>query len=152
MSDSVEDILNTPETVEAFGRKYVIGRFSVGQLLRTAEHIAPLGYLIRTAIQAGKSQENIGDLIAQILMTGGPPAIGLLSVATEEPIEWLEHPDRDPIEAFELLSVAVEKNVRYFFAPKNKARLEAAFARIKTAVQTESGKFATSSPPVDTAH
>jgi hypothetical protein len=41
--------------------------------------------------------------------------------------------------------------VRYFFAPSNRERIEAAFARIRTAVQTESGKSATSSVPVDTA-
>ena len=133
--------------VEAFGKKYEIRRFALGPLTRAAEHLAPLGYLMRS-VTAGEI--DIGNLIAQALISAGEPALGLLSVATEEPVEWLE--DKDPVEAFELLSVIIEKNVRYFFAPDNKARLEAAFARIKTAVQTESGLSAISSPPVDTAH
>ena len=147
MENEVNDLLNTPETVEAFGRTYKIKRFSLGQLTRAAEHLAPLGYLMRS-VTGGDI--DIGQMIAQGLATAGEPALGLISVATEEPIEWLE--DRDPVEAFELLSVIVEKNVRYFFAPANKARIEAAFARIRTAVQSESGKSATSSSPVDTAH
>lgn len=144
---AVEDILNTPEIVKAFGKEYEIRRFPLGPLTRAAEHLAPLGYLMRSVTGA---EIDVGHLIAQALISAGEPALGLLSVATEEPVEWLE--DKDPVEAFELLSVVIEKNVRYFFAPDNKARLEAAFARIKTAVQTESGRSATSSVPVDTAH
>ena len=150
MSDSVEDVLNYPDTVEAFGKQYKIKRFSVGQLTRAAEHLAPLGFLIRTAMATMDSPEEAGNLIAQTLSVAGPPALGLLSVATEEPIEWLE--EQDPIEAFELLSFTVARNARYFFVPENRERLLAAAARIKTAVQTASGKSATSSPPVDTAH
>lgn len=154
MSDSMEDLLNTPEPVEAFGKTYQIKRFSLGQIVRAAEHLAPLGFLVRTAMASMQSAEQIGELIAQALMTAGPPALGLLSVATEEPVEWLE--EQDPIEAFTVLSFTVEKNARYFFAPANKSRIEAAFARIQQAVkketQPESGKSATSSVPVDTAH
>lgn len=147
MENEVNDLLNTPETVEAFGRKYKIKRFSLGQLTRAAEHLAPLGYLMRSVTG---SDIDIGQMIAQGLATAGEPALGLISVATEEPVEWLE--DKDPVEALELLSHIVEKNVRYFFAPDNKARIEAAYARVKTAVQNESGKSVTSSSPVDTAH
>lgn len=143
----MEDLLNTPTLVKAFGREYQIKRFALGPLTRAAEHLAPLGYLMRS-VTGGEI--DIGNLIAQALISAGEPALGLLSVATEEPVEWLE--DKDPVEAFELLSVIIEKNVRYFFAPDNKARLEAAFARIKTAVQAESGLSAISSPPVDMAH
>lgn len=147
MENSTQDLLNSPTSVKAFGREYQIKRFALGPLTRAAEHLAPLGYLMRS-VTGGEI--DIGQMIAQALISAGEPALGLLSVATEEPVEWLE--DKDPVEAFELLSVVIEKNVRYFFAPDNKARIEAAFARIKTAVQTESGKSVTSSPPVDTAH
>jgi hypothetical protein len=148
-SNPVEDILNTPETVRAFGREYKIKRFALGPLTRAAEHLAPLGYLFRSAMATAHDNTQIGQLIAEALATAGPPALGLISSAIEEPIEWLD--DKDPVEAFELLAVIVEKNVRYFFAPSNRERIEAAFARIRTAVQTESGKSATSSVPVDTA-
>jgi hypothetical protein len=147
MSDSVEDLLNTPETVQAFGKTYQIKRLSLIQLTRAAEHMAPLGYLMRSVTG---SEIDIGQMIAQALISAGEPALGLLSVATEEPVEWLE--DKDPVEALELLSVVIEKNIRYFFAPGNKTRIEAAYARVKTAVQTASGKSAISSAPVDTAH
>lgn len=147
MDNPTEDLLNTPTPVKAFGREYQIKRFALGPLTRAAEHLAPLGYLMRSITG---SEIDIGNLVAQALVSAGEPALGLLSVATEEPVEWLE--DKDPVEAFELLSVVIEKNVRYFFAPDNKARLEAAFARIKTAVQGESGKSVISSLPVDTAH
>jgi hypothetical protein len=148
--NSTGDLLNIPETVQAFGREYKIKRFALGPLTRAAEHLAPLGYLFRSAMAIARDPDEVGQLVAQALATGGPPALGLISVAIEEPIEWLE--DKDPIEAFELLSVIVEKNVRYFFAPENKSRLEAAFARIKKAAQIESGKSVISSVPVDTAH
>jgi hypothetical protein len=144
--NSTDDLLNTPETVQAFGREYKIKRFALGPLTRAAEHLAPLGYLMRSVTG---NEVDIGQMIAQALATAGEPALGLISVATEEPIEWLE--DKDPIEALELLSVIVEKNVRYFFAPANKSRIEAAFARIRKAVQTESGKSVISSAPGDTA-
>ena len=150
METPVEDILNTPATVKAFGKEYKIKRFSLGQLTRAAEHLAPLGYLVRSAMTTMDDPALAGDLIAQTLSIAGPPALGLLSVATEEPIEWLE--EQDPVEAFELLSFTVERNARYFFVPENRERLIAAATRIKTAMQTASGKSATSSAPVDTAH
>src|SRR5689334_8666692 len=110
--NSTEDILNTPATVRAFGKEYKVKRFALGPLTRAAEHLAPLGYLFRSALATSRDSAEVGRLVAEILATAGSPALGLISCQTEEPIEWLE--DKDPIEAFELLSVIVEKNVRYF--------------------------------------
>lgn len=143
---TVDDLVNSPETVKAFGREYRVKRFALGPLTRAAEHLSPLGFLMRSL---NGDEVDMGQLIAQTLATAGEPALGLISVATEEPIEWLE--EQDPIEAYELLAAIVEKNVRYFFAPANKRRIEAATARIKRAIEKESGATATSSSAAVTA-
>jgi hypothetical protein len=59
-SNPVEDILNTPETVRAFGREYKIKRFALGPLTRAAEHLAPLGYLFRSAMATAHDNTQIG--------------------------------------------------------------------------------------------
>lgn len=138
----VEELVNAPEKIPAFGKEYDIKRFTVGQLMQAAEHIAPLSYLIEIA-----QQGNAVSLLMEVLATARKPALGLLSIATEEPIEWLEQ--QDPIEAYEVLAGTVERNARYFFDPENKRRLEAATARIKKAIP-DSGKPSIPSLATDT--
>lgn len=138
------DLLNLPEKVRAFGNEYEVRRFNIGQLMQTAEHIAPLSYLIQVA-QSG----DIVSLLMEILATARKPALGLLSVASEEPIEWLEQ--QDPIEAYELLSFYIERNARYFFDSENKRRLDAATARIRNAIPV-SGEQSIPSFDTDTDH
>lgn len=139
----VNDVLNVPEVVKAFGKEYQVKRFNVGQLMQAAEHMAPLAYLIEFA-----QQGNIASLLMEILATARKPALGLLSVASEEPIEWLE--GQDPIEAYELLAAYVERNARYFFDSGNRARIDAATARIKRAIPASGGVSFTASPEPDT--
>lgn len=141
---STDDLLNLSETVEAFGKKYEIKRLNVGQLMQAAEHMAPLAYLIEVA-QLG----NVSSLLMEVLATARKPALGLLSIATEEPVEWLE--EQDPIDAYDLLSYYVQRNARYFFDSENKRRIEAATARIK-AVIPASGAQLTPLSDTDTAH
>lgn len=139
---SAADLLNIPERVTAFGQEYEIKRFNIGQLMRAGEHIAPLGYLLQFA-----AQTDIGGLLTEALTSAGKPALGLLSVAIEQPVEWFD--DKDPIEAYELLAAVVEKNVRYFF--DSKKRIDAATARVKKAIPN-SGESSTLSSATDTAH
>lgn len=141
----VNDVLNVPEIVKAFGKEYHVKRFNVGQLMQAAEHMAPLSYLIQVA-----QQGDIVSLLMEILATARKPALGLLSVASEEPIEWLE--EQDPIEAYELLAGYVERNAHYFFDSGNRARIDAATARIKRAIPASGGVSSTVSPEPDTAH
>lgn len=143
-SSSTDDLLNLPETVQAFGKEYQVKRLSIGQLMQAAEHIAPLGYLIEYA-----QLNSVASLLMEILATARKPALGLLSVATEEPIEWLE--EQDPLDAYDLLSYYVERNARYFFGSENKRRIEAATARIKAAIPA-SGAPSTPLSDTDTAH
>ena len=133
MADSdLNDLVNHPVRVKAFGREYEVRRFALGKMQRALEHIAPLGYLMRSATQA-----DAADILVNALSLGGPPALGLLSVATDEPPEWLE--DKDPIEGLELLAAIVEVNARYFFDSANLARLKAAGARIQKIIETHGG-------------
>jgi hypothetical protein len=143
-------VVNFPRKVQAFGREYEVREFTLGPMFRAAEHIAPLGYLLRSA-----TSSDVTDLIVNTLALGGPPALGLLSVATEEPVEWLEL--QDPIDGLELLTAIVEANVHYFFDSANLERIKSACARLGKVIeahapQPNSGAYSTSSSVADTAH
>lgn len=141
--DELPDLLNTPVKVKAFGREYEVRRFPLGKMQRAVEYIAPLGYLMRSA-----SQGDVVETLVQALAIGGPPAIGLLSVQTEEPPEWLEN--QDPIEGVELLAAIVEVNARYFFDSANLDRLKQAGARIQKVIETFGGATSTNSSNTNT--
>lgn len=137
MADNqLPDIVNSPVRVKAFGRDHEVKRFPLGKMQRALEYIAPLGYLMRSA-----EKGDVVETLVQALAIGGPPAIGLLSVQTDEPPEWLE--DKDPIEGLELLAAIVEVNARYFFDSANAKRLKAAGARIQHAIETFGGATST---------
>lgn len=137
------DIVNSPVRVKAFGKEYEVRRFPLGKMQRALEHIAPLGYLMRTA-----TQSDAADILVNALALGGPPAIGLLSVQTDEPPEWLE--DKDPIEGLELLAAIVEVNARYFFDSANVTRLKAAGSRIQKVIESYGGATSTNSSITNT--
>lgn len=138
-------VVNFPKPVSAFGREYHIKRFTMGPLIRALPHIAPLGYLMRSV-----TRSDAADLLVNALALAGEPALGLISVATEEPIEWLE--DKDPIEGLELLTAIVEANASYFFDSANSERIKAAFARIEKVIEKHGGATSTTSSAADTAH
>ena len=131
-----DKIVNEPVPVKAFGRTYMIGKFTMGPLIRALPHIAPLGYLLRSATKA-----DITDMLVTSLSIGGEPALGLISVATSEPLEWLE--DKDPLDGLDVLVTIVEKNADYFFVPANLARLKASFARLESVIQRHGGSIST---------
>lgn len=137
------DIVNSPVPVKAFGKEYQVRRFPLGKMQRAVEHIAPLGYLMRSATQG-----DIVETLVQALSMGGPPAIGLLCVQTEEPPEWIE--EQDPIEGVELLAAIVEVNARYFFDSGNLERLKAAGGRIQKVIETFGGATSTNSSNTNT--
>lgn len=145
-STTEEEVLNTPVIVEAFGRKYEIQRFSVGQMLRALPYISPIGYLLISSQQADNA-----TIVARLLVAGGEPAAGLVSVAISEPVEWIEE-QNDPIGALELLTATVEKNARYFFEPKNVERIKAAFGRLQSLSRKHGGVISTPSSDTDTDH
>lgn len=89
----------------------------------------------------------IPDIVAALSISG-ESILGLISVATFEPIEWLD--DKDPIEGLELLTVIVERNLD-FFSEKNIKRLIAAVERLTPRIQELYGAASTTSSPTDTA-
>jgi hypothetical protein len=65
--------------------------------------------------------------IVGALSMSGDSIMGLISVATYEPLEWLD--DKDPFEGIELLSVIVEQNLD-FFSPEKIAKLRSIAERL----------------------
>ena len=149
--DLASEVVNFPKKVKAFGREYEIKRFTLGPLIRSLPFLSPLGYLLRMAGQP----LDAGVIATQVLALGGEPALGLISVATEEPIEWLE--DKDPLEAADLLAEIVEVNAPYYFDSANLERIKGVAARIGKVIEDHapkpnSGEFSTSSSVADMAH
>jgi hypothetical protein len=131
--DPTAKVVNFPRRVTAFGKEYEVKELTLGPMIRALPHIAPLGYLLRSATKADAT-----DLLVNALALAGEPALGLLSVVTEEPIEWLE--DKDPVEALELLTAHVEASADYFFDSARLERLKSAFARLGKVVEDHAPK------------
>ena len=136
-SSTVEEVINDPVRVKAFGKEYEVRRFNVGQLIRAMPYIAPISYILVN----GQGVDN-ATMVARMLTAAGEPALGLLSVAISEPIEWIEEQD-DPIGALELLTAVIEKSARYFFEPANVERVKAAFGRLQSLSQKHGGDIST---------
>lgn len=137
-TSTVEEVINQPEMVTAFGRKYEIKRFSVGQLIRSLPYFSPISYLL----VSGQGLD-VATITARLLAVAGEPALGLISVAISEPTEWIEEQD-DAVGALELLTAVVEKNARYFFDPANAHRLKEAFDKLQSVTQKHGGATSTS--------
>ena len=126
-------VVNFPRKVQAFGKEYEVRELTLGPMIRALPHIAPLGYLLRAV-----SRTDAADLLVNALALAGEPAMGLISVVTEEPPEWLE--DKDPIDGLELLTAIVEANVSYFFDSARLERVKTAFARLGKAIEEHAPK------------
>lgn len=139
----VETLANVPKFVTAFGREYQIKRFSLWQFACSLNYITPISALLQALVRSPAVVVNdngkpllddkgnpVTDrthwipAIVGALSMSGDSMIGLISIATSEPLEWLQEEDKDPFEGIELLSVIVEKNLD-FFSEKNINRLRA---------------------------
>lgn len=130
-----EEIVNIPQIVKAFGRTYEIKRFSLGQFARSLNYIGPLAGVLQTWVRGPvMDRADWVPAIVGALSMSGDSMIGLISVATYEPIEWLEEGDKDPFEGIELLTVIIEKNLD-FFSEQNINRLVAAIERLTPKIQ-----------------
>lgn len=141
----LQQVVNHPVKVTAFGNTYEIQRFAMGKLIRALPHIAPLGYLMRSVTKA-----DMTDMLVNSLALGGEPALGLISVAIEEPTEWFE--DKDPLDGLDLLTAIIEVNASYFFDSANVERIKAAFARIEKVIEQHGGATSTSLSETSTDH
>jgi hypothetical protein len=127
-----EEIVNVPQAVSAFGRTYEIKRFSLYQFACSLNYITPLSALLQGLTRGQSTPEDRSEWIPAIvgaLSMSGDSMMGLISVATYEPLEWLQEEDKDPFEGIELLAVIVEKNLD-FFSPEKMAKLKAIADRL----------------------
>lgn len=116
----LKEIVNAPETVSAFGRTYEIKKFTFGPMTQALEYVGPLGYLLRKLNEmprdaAGKIVADTGammDFAVTAASISGPSIFGIVSVATQEPTEWLE--EQDAIEGLRVFAKVVEKNLDFF--------------------------------------
>jgi hypothetical protein len=134
VTSELKEVVNTPERVKAFGRTYEIARFKLGQLAQAAEYAGYIGVLVVQAMKLSKTPttEEIVSFAAQGVGIASPAVIPLLSIATKEPIEWLEEQD-DAMGALELFAKVVEKN-RDFFTSANAERIRSVFASLLPAI------------------
>lgn len=147
-------ILNLPETVTAFGREYQLRRFNLGQLAQALEWAGFIGVLVVQAmkLETKPTEEQLVTFIAQGVGVSSPAFLPIISIATQEPIEWLSERDQpeDLIDAMRIFVKAVIKN-RDFFTPANIERFKAMFAELAPEIPTSGGESSTISSTEDTA-
>jgi hypothetical protein len=153
-----EQMSNPARLVKAFGRTYEIRRFCMAQCFDSVEFVAPFGFVLQNILALpkekytdaqGKEQtrvvatpEQMTQFAITALSISGPSALGLISVATGEPVEWLRMADKDPFDGLEILSAVLEKNLD-FFTPENLERLTRLLNGLSTATFAFSGKTST---------
>jgi hypothetical protein len=129
----LKEIVNVPEVVKAFGKEYRLAKFTLGQLAAAMEYAGYIGVLI---VQAGKlppspTTADIISFVTQGIGVSSPAIMGLISIATKEPLEWLE--EQDAMDGLEVFAKVVEQN-RSFFTPENLERAKAIFGGLIPAI------------------
>lgn len=146
-------IVNLPEPVAAFGRTYPIRRFNLGQLAQALEWAGFIGALVVQAMRLGvkPSDEQLVNFMAQGVGVSSPAFLPIVSIATQEPLEWLEERDQpeDLVGAVEIFVKAVQKN-RDFFTPENIERFRAMLAKLVPETPISGGESSTTSSTTDT--
>lgn len=116
----LQEMVNTPEEVRAFGRTYLISKFTFGPVTRAMEYIGPMGFILQWLAELPKDRkgktvatnEQMLGFAARAISIAGPSVFGLVSIATEEPIEWLE--SQDAMDGLKIFAKVVEKNLDFF--------------------------------------
>lgn len=116
----LKELVNAPEEVKAFGRTYQIKKFTFGPMTQALEYVGPLGYLLRKLNEMPRDAEGkivadtnaMMDFAVTAASISGPSIFGIVSVATQEPTEWLE--GQDAIEGLKIFAKVVEKNLDFF--------------------------------------
>lgn len=151
----LSQVANTPEIVPAFGRSYAISKFTLGPLCQAFPYIGPLVMLLEQLREVPRDEKGLPDMGTQagqkLLLTAfnvcGDSVFGLISVATKEPIEWLEL--QDPIDGLAIFAKVVEKSLS-FFSPSEVERLMKAFDGLLQKTQTTGGVSSTTSSATGT--
>lgn len=144
-------IANLPEKVKAFGREYEIRRFNVGQLAESLDYAPYVGALIIQAMRVGvqPDTEGIITFLSQGATVIGPALVPIISIATREPIEWINEQD-DSVGALKIFVRAVVKN-KDFFTPEKIAEIKEIFADLLPTDPSAGGESSTTSSAKDTA-
>lgn len=149
MSDSsLQDVVNAPEIVPAFGRSYAISKFTLGPLCQALPYIGPMVILLDKLQAVPRNEQGIPDistpagqnLILSAFNLCGDSVFGLISIATQEPVEWLEK--QDAIDGITIFAKVVQKNLS-FFSPSEIERLTQAFGGLLQQTQTSGGESLT---------
>jgi len=146
-SDTVKQIVNAPEIVTAFGRTYEIKSFTFGPMTEALDYIAPMGYLLRrlAGLPKGVDPKTVSDEVLNAVMSAlsisGPSIMGLVSIATREPKEWLEL--QDPMDGLRLFAKVVEKNLG-FFSQQNLDQITKFINGLQGQIPTSGGASSTS--------
>lgn len=146
----LQEIVNAPEQVSAFGRTYLIQKFTFGPMTQALEYIGPMGYLLRRLAEfphdkKGNLQvtpEQMMDFAVTAISISGPSVFGLVSVATKEPIEWLE--TQDAMDGLKLFAKVVEKNLD-FFSRRNIEQVTALLGGLQQRIPQLGGDTSTTS-------
>lgn len=134
----LQELVNAPAHVKAFGKSYEIRQFNLGQTAMALEYIGPLRYVFAELVKPGA---DVVSIIFTALQFSGESALGLISVATEEPADWLK--SQDTMDGLEVLTAVIEKNAD-FFSPENITRVKGMFGRLQSKIPALGG--ATSTP------
>lgn len=146
----IHKIANLPTVVSAFGRKYTIKKFSLGQIAQSLIYVGPLQYAIQqiTDFKGELTRGQIVTIMLGALSQSGYSMIGLISVATSEPSEWIEEQD-DAIGGMDILTATIENNAD-FFSKENIERLKGMGERLQAAIPALSGIMSIPSSSTDT--
>jgi hypothetical protein len=134
----LQDVANTPKPVKAFGREYEIKKFNVGQIAHAMGYITPIRFVFSELI---KPQADVVNILLGAVQMCGEDAIGLVSVATYEPIEWIAEQENE-IEFLDLFTTVIEKNAP-LFSPENIARVKEMLERLQSKIPALGGLTST---------
>jgi len=127
---ALKEIANVAKPVNAFGKQYHIRKFTLGQWAQAMEYSPYVGALIVQAMKLdGRDDpEKMVNFLVQGVAVVSSAFIPIISIATHEPVQWLEEQD-DAIGGVEIFAEVVRKN-RDFFTPENIERIKMAFAQL----------------------
>lgn len=150
--NGLADLVNTPTTVQAFGKSYEIKQLSIGQAFQASAHIARLALAFESWPQImalPTAQERIANVM-EVIAFSEDSVIGLISVAIRESdIEWIKQ--QNSMEAMDVIAAVVEKNLP-LFSPENVERIKAKFGGLLERMSALGGPTSTTLSSTDMDH
>jgi len=145
----LQELANIPREVKAFGRTYQIRKFTLGPATQALQYVGALGWVFERLMALprnakGEIKADSGALLRvafEALSVSGDAVMGLISVATQEPTEWLE--GQDLMDGLEVFATVLEKNAD-FFSQENIERFKALFGKLQHSIPSPGGDTSTS--------